>query len=200
DTTKGEKVASYRVTNCGTDDPADAAILILATQGANTRSKTEKTYHLVYSFPPGERPDIEVLHAIEDELCEAIGFGDHQRVSAVHIDTDHLHVHVAINKVHPTGLQNIEPYYDKRRLMEACERLELKYDLQRTNHGLEDKQHEHTRERSDRIQLDRGQRPEQRDSRFRRYLRESYDLSFADEPEAKTLNGLRTLSGCRMVR
>ncbi len=27
-TTEGEKVASYRVTNCGTDDPADAAILI----------------------------------------------------------------------------------------------------------------------------------------------------------------------------
>ena len=39
DTSKGEKVASYRVTNCGTDDPADAAILILATQSANTRSR-----------------------------------------------------------------------------------------------------------------------------------------------------------------
>lgn len=194
-TSKGEKVASFRVTNCGTDDPADAAILILATQAANTRSKGEKTYHLVYSFPPGERPDIEVLHAIEDELCEAIGFGDHQRVSAVHVDTDHLHVHVAINKVHPTGLQNIEPYYDKLRLMEACERLELKYDLQRTNHGIKDKQHERTR-----LELDPSQRPEQRDSRFRQYLRESYDLTFTDEPEAKTLNDLRTLSGCSMVR
>ena len=200
DTAKGEKVESYRVTNCGTDDPADAAILILATQAANTRSKGEKTYHMVFSFQAGERPPLEVLHAIEDELCESIGLGDHQRVSAVHVDTDHLHVHVAINKVHPTGLQNIEPYYDKRRLMEACERLEVQYGLRHDDHGLGDRNHEHTRERSDRIQLDRGQRPEQRDSRFRRYLRESYDLSFADEPEAKTLNGLRTLSGCRMVR
>lgn len=200
DTSKGEKVASYRVTNCGTDDPADAAILILATQSANTRSKSEKTYHLVFSFPPGERPDIEVLHAIEDELCESIGFADHQRISAVHIDTDHLHVHVAINKVHPTGLQNIEPYYDKRRLMEACERLELKYDLQRTNHGIEDKHHERTRDRHDRIELDRSQHPGQRDSRFRQYLRESYDLSFTDGPEAKTLNGLRKLSSCHMAR
>ena len=42
-TTEGEKVASYRVTNCGTDDPADAAILIQATQAANTRSKAQKT-------------------------------------------------------------------------------------------------------------------------------------------------------------
>lgn len=199
-TSKGEKVSSYRVTNCGTDDPADAAILIQATQNSNTRSKSEKTYHLVFSFPPGESPSLDVLHDIEDELCRSIGFADHQRVSAVHIDTDHLHVHVAINKVHPTGLQNIEPYYDKRRLMEACEHLELKHNLQRTNHGIQEKSSEHARDRNDRIQLNDSQRPEQRDSRFRQYLRESYNLSFTGEPTAKTLNGLRKLSGCRMAR
>lgn len=198
-TTKGEKVDSYRVTNCGTDDPAAAAIIIEAIQAANTRSKSDKTYHLVYSFPPGEHPPLEVLHAIEDELCASIGYADHQRVSAVHKDTDHLHVHVAINKVHPTGLQNIEPYYDKKRLMEACERLEIKYDLQRTNHGIEEKSHDNTRD-GQRIELNPGQRPEQRDSRFRRYLRESGNLTFGEEPEAKSLNGLRTLSGCRLVR
>ncbi|EJD3148801.1 relaxase/mobilization nuclease domain-containing protein [Salmonella enterica] len=196
-TTQGERVGSYRVVNCGTDDPAAATILIEATQALNTRSKADKTYHLVFSFPPGEQPSLEVLHAIEDELCASIGYADHQRVSAVHTDTDHLHVHVAINKVHPTGLQNIEPYYDKKRLMEACERLEIKYDLQRTNHGLpEDKEND----RADRIRLAPEQRPEQRDSRFRQYLRESYDLSIAEPPKAETLNGLRKLSGCRMAR
>jgi hypothetical protein len=195
-TTQGERVASFRVTNCGTDDPAAATVLIEAIQAANTRSKADKTYHLVYSFPAGENPPLEVLHAIEDELCEAIGFSDHQRISAVHTDTDHLHVHIAINKVHPTGLQNIEPYYDQPRLMEACERLEIKYGLQRTNHGLtKDKDHD----RDDRIQLEPGQQPHERDSRFRRYLRESYDFKIADEPEAKTLNTVRTLSGCGMA-
>lgn len=128
-TAQGEKVGSYRVTNCGTDDPAQATTIIEAIQAANTKSKADKTYHLVYSFPPGERPPLDVLHAIEDELCEAIGYADHQRISAVHIDTDHLHVHVVINKVHPTGLQNIEPFFDKQRLMEACERLEIKHGL-----------------------------------------------------------------------
>lgn len=133
---RGEKVGGVRVTNCHTDDPAAATTLIEATQASNKRSKTDKTYHLVFSFPPGEQPAIEVLHKIEDELCAAIGYADHQRISAVHIDTDHLHVHVAINKVHPKGLQNIEPYYDKKKLMETCERLELEHGLQRTNHGL----------------------------------------------------------------
>ncbi|EAT4182615.1 conjugal transfer protein TraI [Salmonella enterica] len=195
-TTEGEKVASYRVTNCGTDDPADAAILIQATQAANTRSKTEKTYHFVYSFPPGEQPDLETLHAIEDELCAAIGLDEHQRVSAVHIDTDNLHVHVAINKVHPTGLQNIEPYYDQFRLMEACERLEVEHGLQRTFHGLEAKQRHQNRD----IELLPAKAPEQRDSLFREHLRNAYDLSISKPPEAKTLNGLRKLSDTRLQR
>ncbi|WP_258086861.1 TraI/MobA(P) family conjugative relaxase [Xenorhabdus bovienii] len=195
-TPQGERVGSYSVTNCGTDDPAAATVLIEATQTANTRSKTDKTYHLVFSFSSDEQPPLDVLHAIEDELCASIGYADHHRVSAVHTDTDHLHVHVAINKVHPTGLQNIEPYYDKKRLMEACERLEIKYGLQRTNHGLQkDKDHDKT----DQIRLAPEQRPEQRDSRFRQYLRESYDLSLAEPPKTETLNGLRKLSGCRMA-
>ncbi|WP_238405306.1 TraI/MobA(P) family conjugative relaxase [Citrobacter youngae] len=195
-TTEGEKVASYRVTNCGTDDPADAAILIQATQAANTRSKAEKTYHFVYSFPPGEQPDLETLHAIEDELCAAIGLDEHQRVSAVHIDTDNLHVHVAINKVHPTGLQNIEPYYDQFRLMEACERLEVEHGLQRTFHGLEAKQRHQNRD----IDLLPAKAPEQRDSLFREHLRNAYDLSISEPPEAKTLNGLRKLSDIRLQK
>jgi hypothetical protein len=194
---RGEKVGGVRVTNCHTDDPAAATALIECTQAANTRSHTDKTYHLVFSFPPGEEPVLEVLHAIEDQLCAAIGYTDHQRISAVHIDCDHLHVHVAINKVHPKGYQNIEPYFDKKKLMEECDRLERKYKLKPTNHGLTG---ESKHERSHDIRLTQERRPEQRDSRSRQHLRESYDLSFGYEPEAESLNGVRNLSGCRMVR
>jgi hypothetical protein len=137
---RGEKVGGVRVTHCHTDDPAAATALIECTQAANTRSKTDKTYHLVFSFPPGEEPPLDVLHSIEDQLCAAIGYADHQRISAVHVDCDHLHVHVAINKIHPKGYQNIEPYFDKKKLMETCERLEIEYGLQPTNHGLHGEQ------------------------------------------------------------
>ena len=191
-TTQGEKVASYRVTNCdGLDDPADAAILIQSVQDQNKRSTADKTYHMVYSFPPGESPPIEVLHAIEDELCAAIGYSDHQRISAVHKDTDHLHVHVCINKVHPTGLQNIEPFYDKKRLMEACERLEIKYGLERTNHGLSQAKQDEIR---DTLDLGPQQRPELRPTRFRQFLKEAYALEITERPEARTLGELRKLS------
>jgi len=200
----GEKVGGIRVTNCFTDDPADATQLIQATQARNTKSKIDKTYHLVFSFPPGEQPELDILNAIEDELCATIGYADHQRISAVHVDTDNLHVHVAINKVHPTGYQNIEPYYDKKRLMAACDQLEVKYGLKRTNHGSGERENEQQFDRNNGrevrgIRLGDEQRPEQRDSRFRAYLRKSYNLKIADRPEAETFNGLRNLSGCNMA-
>jgi MobA/VirD2-like, nuclease domain len=53
---QGEKVAWARVTNCQSDDPGWAVKEILATQARNTRSQADKSYHLVVSFPEGERP------------------------------------------------------------------------------------------------------------------------------------------------
>jgi hypothetical protein len=131
----GGRVGAMRVTNCVSEEPGFAAREIAETQKRNRRSKMDKTYHLVVSFPPGERPTPEQLRDIEDSLCAAIGLGDHQRLSAVHLDTACLHVHVAINKVHPTTFRNVEPRYDKRRLMQACRELELKHGLARANHG-----------------------------------------------------------------
>lgn len=134
---EGERVVGARVTNCGSEDLEMAIAQIEATQAMNKRSKGDKSYHLVISFPEGERPSLEQLRDIEDRLCEAIGLADHQRISAIHDDTDNLHVHVAINKVHPETFKNVEPFYDKQKLMAACVELEVKHGLTRVNHGVE---------------------------------------------------------------
>lgn len=198
----GAKVGGVRVTNCGSDDPAFATVEILATQAQNTRSKSDKSYHLVISFPAGERPPLAVLNQIEDALVASIGFADHQRISAVHTDTDHLHIHVAINKVHPETFRNVEPYYDHRRLMEACERLEVVHGLQRTNHGLSldgqalDQEPSHDRQRD----YDHHTRSPADDARLGAALRQSYRQALAEEPEAESLDLVRDLSGLGVVR
>jgi hypothetical protein len=131
----GGRVGAIRISNCEAAEPGDAIAEIQAVQAMNSRAKGDKTYHLVVSFPPGEKPSEAQLRDIEDELCAAIGLADHQRISAVHTDTDHLHIHIAVNKVHAVTRRCIEPYYDKHKLMAACERLEIKHGLERTNHG-----------------------------------------------------------------
>jgi hypothetical protein len=61
------------IAHCNSEDPAMTVAEITPTQRRNLRSKTDKTYHLVVSFPPRERPTDEQLRYIEDELCAAIG-------------------------------------------------------------------------------------------------------------------------------
>ena len=129
-----ERVASTRVSNCESADPQWAAVEIEATQQANQRCGSERTYHLLLSFPPGERPDAATLAAIEDRVVQALGFGEHQRVSAVHTDTDHLHIHVAINKIHPRRLTVHTPLRDFETLGRVCAALEVEFGLQATNH------------------------------------------------------------------
>lgn len=131
---KQERLGVVTITNCEANR-VDAALLeITGTQQKNTRAAADKTYHLVVSFPPGEVPDKKVMAEIEAALCNSLGFGEHQRISVTHNDTDHYHLHVAINKIHPTNLTIHTPYRDHKTLGQLCEALELKYGLQVTNH------------------------------------------------------------------
>jgi hypothetical protein len=134
---KRERVTGVSVTNCHADRP-DAAILeVLNTQAQNRRAESDKTYHLIVSFRAGEQPDAATLQAIERRICEGLGYGEHQRVSTVHHDTDNLHLHIAINKIHPTRYTIHDPYRDHKTLGELCEKLEGEYGLQRDNHQAE---------------------------------------------------------------
>lgn len=126
---EGEKVLWSRLSNCEAEIPILAIAEIEATQAQNTRSKADKTYHCVVSFPEGEFPTRVQLEDIEDELCKALGFEAHQRISAVHQDTENLHLHMAINKVHPETFKVLEPYRDYYIRDKACRALEKKHGL-----------------------------------------------------------------------
>jgi hypothetical protein len=130
----GEKVAWARVSNCASTDAGWAVKEIISTQARNTRSRRDKSYHLVVSFPEGERPTREQVEDIEDRLCDAIGLARHQRVSAIHQNTDNWHLHIAISTVDPTTFRNVAPFRDHFRLQEACAELEIKHGLTVENH------------------------------------------------------------------
>lgn len=117
------------ISNCGVDDPAVAIKIVEATQNLNQRAGNDKTYHLVVSFREDDSPTREQLVDIERSLVGALGFGDHQRIAAIHRDTDHTHLHVAINKIHPESLRIVEPFRDFYVLDEMCAQLEQKHGL-----------------------------------------------------------------------
>lgn len=127
---RGQKVLSAWSVNCATPDDLDlAAIEIRATQEMNTRSKIDKTYHLVVSLAAGESLGGEEFKVIEHRFSEALGFSEHQRIAVLHNDTNYLHMHLCISKIHPLSFNAIEPYYDKFKLQDICRDLEKEFGL-----------------------------------------------------------------------
>jgi hypothetical protein len=131
---KQQRVGEVRVTNCHSDEVVAGVLEVLNTQARNTRAGPDRTYHLLISFRPGEQVDGETLARIEDRICAALGLSEHQRISVVHHDTDNLHVHIAINKIHPTRFTIHTPYRDFHTLARVCETLEAEYGLAKDNH------------------------------------------------------------------
>ncbi|PWY54588.1 conjugal transfer protein TraI [Legionella qingyii] len=131
---KKERVGKVRLSNCNSIDPIWAVQEVLATQARNQRALGDKTYHMLISFAPGENPSSQALQEIEDRVASSIGFKEHQRISVVHHDTDNLHIHVAINKIHPQTFNMIEPYRAYKTFAEVASKLETELDLKITNH------------------------------------------------------------------
>lgn len=133
-----------------------------------SNAKSDKTYHLIVSFGVDERPDIETLKNISNELIESLGFKDHQRLSVIHDDTDNLHMHIAINKINPEKYTIHEPFRDYKIISEKAKELEIKYNLNQTHSN------EKSNENTCSIANDIDSRPTQ--ISFKSYV-ESIDLS-----------------------
>lgn len=131
---KQERVGKVRLSNCNSIDPIWAVQEVLATQAKNQRATGDKTYHVLISFATGENPSARVLQEIEDTVASSSGFKEHQRISVVHHDTDNLHIHVAINKIHPQTFTMIEPFRAYKIFAEVASKLEIEFGLQITNH------------------------------------------------------------------
>lgn len=131
---KTERVGTVQMTNFQSGRVETAILEAINIQAQNQRSAADKTYHLIISFPPGETPEEEVLAAIERRICASIGFAEHQRISVIHHDTDSLHMHVAINKIHPIRHTIHEPFNDYYALGQICTKLEKEFGLQQVDH------------------------------------------------------------------
>lgn len=131
---KDHRLDQVQITNCDATSVRDAITEVLATQHSNTRAKGDKTYHLIVSFRAGEQPSADTLREIEERICAGLGYSEYQRISAVHSDTDNLHIHIAINKIHPTRRTIHEPYYSHLALADLCTTLEREFGLEPDNH------------------------------------------------------------------
>lgn len=140
-----KKLANY-ITRADSDSPIPATITNCSEQTYTlaiksiealqdiAKGKQDKTYHLVLSFHPNDDLSPKRLAYIESECCKALGFENHQRLSALHRDTKNPHLHIAINRVHPKTKRQITPYFSYQKLAKFCQRMELELGLTPDNH------------------------------------------------------------------
>lgn len=146
------KLAWAHVTNCRTTDPGWATKEIIATQGRNTRAKADKSYHLVVSWPLGEAPTRVQMEAVEARLVSALGFDGHQRIAAAHRDREHVHLHIAVNRIEPVTFRAVHPFRDHFRLQAACVELEAEHGFARGIHSRDGHEAAQNREARDQAQ------------------------------------------------
>ena len=113
-------------TNCLDIDTAAAEMQAVAA--LNPRIK-DPVYHFLVSLKKGERLPNEAMFDIARHTMKGLGFEGHQYAAAIHADTDNLHVHVAVNRVHPETYKAVYPDRDHYKGARAMREIELRYGL-----------------------------------------------------------------------
>ncbi len=97
----------------------------------NERVK-DAAYHYVLSWQSGENPtDSQAFDAVTATLT-ALNLADHQWIGAIHRNTQHVHTHVAVNRVNPESYKSVYPKGDWLALDQACRELELRHGWSHT--------------------------------------------------------------------
>lgn len=66
--------------------------------------------HWIFSWRETEQPTCEQVEELVDTFLERMGLTEHQAVYALHHNTEHFHVHIAVNRTHPDTLKVVQPH------------------------------------------------------------------------------------------
>ncbi|WP_285142706.1 TraI/MobA(P) family conjugative relaxase [Serratia ureilytica] len=111
-------------TNCFSLETASAEMNTVAMQ--NTRC-VDPVYHCILSWREEDTPTDQQIFESARYCINQLGMADHQYVFAVHRDTDNVHCHIAVNRIHPESYRAANMYKDVDTLHKACRHLELKH-------------------------------------------------------------------------
>jgi hypothetical protein len=110
----------------GVTDIASAALEMNAVSARNTRCK-DPAFHFVLTWPEHERPQPNKIFDAAEHAIQSLGLAEHQYVLAVHVNTDNIHCHGAINRIHPDTYKSKNIEWAKKTLHLAARQSEIKH-------------------------------------------------------------------------
>lgn len=111
-----------------------AEMLALSQEAVRSRDTIN---HYVLSWHEGEQPTPEQVEAAVTIFLDELGLTGHQAMYGLHADTDNIHLHIAVNRVHPDTLKVIKPNrgFDIEAAHRAIARIEEVQGWQRERNG-----------------------------------------------------------------
>ena len=119
---------------CDDHKSQQAEMVALASEAVRSRNPVA---HYVMSWHEGEQPSPEQVEEAVNIFLDELGLKDHQAIYALHKDTDNIHLHLAVNRVHPETLKVIKPNkgFDIEAAHKAIARIEHAQGWQREQNG-----------------------------------------------------------------
>ena len=99
------------------------AVVEMREQAALSSRCERPVYHVTIAFDPSDNPTEAEVRGAVDRTLRDVGLEDHQALVVRHVDRDHAHVHVMVNRVSPDG-RAWSTSQDRRRLRASVERQE----------------------------------------------------------------------------
>jgi len=96
-----ERVEWAQARNLPTTDPDTYPAMMRATARLSRRVQ-DPVFHFSVSWPVEEQLEPDAMASIADRTLSDLELAEHQSVIVCHNDTDHPHLHVMVNRVHPT--------------------------------------------------------------------------------------------------
>lgn len=119
---------------CETRAGQKAEMIALAQEAVASKDPIQ---HWVLSWREGEQPTTAQVEAAVNLFLDELGMRAHQALYALHADTDDLHLHLVVNRVHPDTLKVIKPSrgFDLEAAHRAIARIEHAQGWEREPNG-----------------------------------------------------------------
>lgn len=123
-----DRVAWVASRNLMTDEPELATRIMEATAQRSVRVQ-RPVYHLMINIPPEESFSREAMLQIADRTLQDLGLDEHQVLIVAHNDTNHSHIHLMVNRVHPETGRAWHTGHDYARIEKSLRRQERELGL-----------------------------------------------------------------------
>lgn len=119
-----EKTIAVEIGNVASLDTAAQEMKVVASYNKRVDNPT---LHYILSWPEHEVPKPQEIFEAARATLKALRMDDHQYIIAIHGNTDNIHAHIAVNRVHPRTYKAARIEWMHKTLHRAAREIEIEH-------------------------------------------------------------------------